>query len=362
MSHHLDSPLSRQDARLDITDLYVFRGEIGTAFVLNVNSSVAGPDAPQGFHPEGRYAIKLDLDGDAEEDLAYRLTFGERDAAGRQAVELRRLSGRDARNQTEPGTVIATGTTGEVIKGAGGLRLWAGRAADPFYIDPQVLKAVGTAFKNGTRVDLAGWQPGEAENLFAGATVNAIVLEVPDAELTWRLREAPGETPGGDFTWRLRPEKRFNVWATTRLATDAGGWRPINRAGHPMIQPIFNPDDSEEASRYNTTAPADDLANYGKRFARAVATVVTAHGTAADPQVYGEAVASVLLPDVLPYELGSPACYGFAGLNGRALTDNAPEVMFSLVTNSALSIGLSKASATGAPHHTFPFVAAAAAD
>ena len=36
MSHHLDSPLARQDVRLDITDLYVFRGEIGTVFVMPV--------------------------------------------------------------------------------------------------------------------------------------------------------------------------------------------------------------------------------------------------------------------------------------------------------------------------------------
>jgi len=357
MSHHLDSPLARQDVRLDITDLYVFRGEMGTVFVLNVNNSISGPTAPQGFHPEGRYAIKLDLDGDAVEDLAYRLAFGERDAAGQQTVELRRLAGRDAYNSTAPGTVIAVGTTGEVIVGTGDLRLWAGRAADPFYIDRTVLKAVGAAFKDGARVDLSRWQPGEAANLFAGTTVNAIVLEVPDAELTWRLREAPGEMSGGEFTWRLRPAKRINVWATTRLATDAGGWRPINRAGHPMIQPIFNPDDSEEASRYNTTAPADDLANYGERFVRMVAAVVAAHGTAADPRAYGEAVAALLLPDMLPYQLGSPACYGFAGHNGRALTDNAPEVMFSLVTNAALSIGLSKASATGAPRDTFPYVA-----
>jgi hypothetical protein len=34
MSHHLDSPIARQDVRLDITDLFVFRGETGTAFVI----------------------------------------------------------------------------------------------------------------------------------------------------------------------------------------------------------------------------------------------------------------------------------------------------------------------------------------
>jgi hypothetical protein len=42
MSHHLDSPIARQDVRLDITDLYVFRGETGTVFIINVCHSIAG--------------------------------------------------------------------------------------------------------------------------------------------------------------------------------------------------------------------------------------------------------------------------------------------------------------------------------
>lgn len=57
---------------------------MGTAFVLNVNNSISRPDAPQVFPPEGCYAIKIDLYEVAEEDLTYRLAFGERDAlAGR---------------------------------------------------------------------------------------------------------------------------------------------------------------------------------------------------------------------------------------------------------------------------------------
>jgi hypothetical protein len=42
MSHHLDSPIARQDIRLDITDLYLFRGETGTVFVINVCHSIFG--------------------------------------------------------------------------------------------------------------------------------------------------------------------------------------------------------------------------------------------------------------------------------------------------------------------------------
>jgi hypothetical protein len=357
MSHHLDSPLARQDVRLDITDLFVFRGELGTVFILNVNSSISGPNVPQGFHPEAHYAIKVDLDGDAVEDLTYRLTFGARvEDSARQTVHLRRLSGRDAHSPTAVGTEIADGQTAATIQGVGGLRLWAGRAADPFALDPTVLTAVGAALKNGTRVDLSMWQADRAVDRFAGSTVNAVVLEVPDAELTWRLREAPDEAPRGAFTWRLQPDKRINVWATTMLATDTGGYRTVNRAGHPMMQSIFNGDDSVEATRYNTTAPADDLANYGNRFARMVASVVAAHGSAANPQAYGEAVTALLLPDMLPYQFGSPANYGFAGHNGRALTDNAPAVMFSLVTNTALSGGAFRARISAGPRDTFPYV------
>ena len=51
MSHHLDSPQARADVRLDITDYYVFRGQTGTVFALNVDPSIAGPNAPRGFHP-----------------------------------------------------------------------------------------------------------------------------------------------------------------------------------------------------------------------------------------------------------------------------------------------------------------------
>ena len=94
MSHHLDFPLARQDIRLDITDLYVFRGETGTVFTINVCHSIFGPIPAPGYHPEGMYEFKVDLDGDAVEDVTYRITFDERDADGKQRFVLRPDRGR----------------------------------------------------------------------------------------------------------------------------------------------------------------------------------------------------------------------------------------------------------------------------
>jgi hypothetical protein len=54
MSHHLDTPLARQNGQLYIDDLYVFPSQRGTVFVMNVNSTITGRDVQRGFHPEAR--------------------------------------------------------------------------------------------------------------------------------------------------------------------------------------------------------------------------------------------------------------------------------------------------------------------
>jgi hypothetical protein len=76
----------------------------------------------------------------------------------------------------------------------------------------------------------------------------------------------------------------------------------------------------------------------------------------ADPQAYGEVVTGRLLPDLLPYRAGTPAAFGFAGFNGRGLADNAPEVMFSLITNTGFTTGLSPSDAEETRGKQFPYV------
>jgi Domain of unknown function (DUF4331) len=116
MSHHLDSPIARQDVRLDITDLYVFRGQVGTVFVINVCHSIAKPPIP-GYHPEGMYEFKVDLNGDAVEEISYRFTFDARDAQEMQRYTVRSIRGPEAVDPHAAGTVIVQGTTDENVTG-----------------------------------------------------------------------------------------------------------------------------------------------------------------------------------------------------------------------------------------------------
>jgi hypothetical protein len=342
VSHHLDSPIARQDIRLDITDLYVFRGETGTVFVINVCHSIFGPIPTPGYHPEGMYEFKVDLNDDAVEDITYRITFKERDQQGKQSYVVRCLKAADAVDPDAAGTAVAKGETDEIVTTAAGLRVWAGKAGDPFWIEPDVLHAVGHAFQDGTSINLSGWDPSRAKNLFAGHTVYSIVLEVPDGEL---LAGAGNK-------------RRIGAWAVSTLATDAGGWRSINRVGLPMIHPLFTQYNEDLGNRLNAGRPADDFATHGAAVTKAIAGVVSANGTAEDPRAYAESVAHRFFPNILPYEVGTPASFGFAEWNGRSLTDNAPNLMFSIAANTPVSLGIGKESVTSKPSTTFPYVPA----
>ncbi|HEV8193188.1 MAG TPA: DUF4331 family protein [Ktedonobacterales bacterium] len=337
MSHHLDTPLARQNGRLYIDDLYVFPGDRSTVFVMDVNSTITGPDVQRGFHPEARYEFKVHLDGADFEALTYRVSFGEADPDGRQALQLRALTGDEAREDSAAGDLVLEGRTGETATGPD-TRLWAGRIADSFYIDLSLLGMVNAAVRNGTALDVSAWRPENAQDSFAGTTVESIVLEVS--------HQHP----------QLRPGARIGVWCATKLATDAGGWRQINRFGHPMIWPIFWPDDTQFTNPANTRHPSEDFAADGKYFRDEIAAVVAASGTSDDPQGYGQTVARELFPDVLSYVVGTPATYSFAARNGRTLADNAPEAMLSLVVNTAVPSGLKPSVAQQLRDKDFPYV------
>ena len=337
MSHHLDTPLAAQNGQLYIDDLYVFESNDATVFIMDVNSNITGVYAQPGFHPEARYEIKAHFDGADFEDLTYRVSFAEPDASGQQALQLHALTGAGAREDSAAGALVLEGRTGQAASG-GGARIGAGRIANPFYIDLSLLAVVNGAVAKGTAADLSAWHPDKAQNTFAGTSVNSIVLEIPHTHE------------------QLRPGARIGVWCATKLATDAGGWRQINRAGHPMMWPIFWPDDTDFANPANTRHPSEDAAADGSYVADRVAAVVAASGTSGDPQAYGQAVARTLFPDVLPYVVGTPATFGFAALNGRTQADNAPEAMLSLIAGTAVPTGLSLSVTQQQRREDFPYV------
>ena len=162
--------------------------------------------------------------------------------------------------------------------------------------------------------------------------------DAADGELVLEGRTGQAATGGGTRLWSGRIADSFY------------------RAGHPMMWPIFWPNDTDFTNPANTRHPSEDVTAAAKYIGEQIAAVVAAAGTSEDPAGYGQAVARGLFPDVLPYVVGTPAVYGFAGFNGRTRADNAPEAMLSLVTNTAALSGLKPSVAKDQRASTFPYV------
>jgi hypothetical protein len=331
MSHHLDSELARKDPRLDISDVYIFRGQSGTVFIVNVNP-VSGSG---GFHPEAAYEVKIDTDDDAVENLTYRFTFGEQGADGRQMWRLSRREGAEAADPFADGESLLTGTTDfNAAAQDGGVRAWVGVAADPFWIDGTVVTEVRTALADGTSPALDSFDRSSAKNIFGGTNVHSIVLELADTDI---------------------PASRIGFWAVTVLPTDAGGRRQINRCAHPLLNTLFVLEDAERGMDFNATNPREDRDRYGNIVVGCIRSATAVMGHITNPDAHATAVRDTLLPDVLSYSIGTEACFAVDQRNGRHLTDNAPEAMFELVLGRHIALGLDQTSA-GTPRPDFPYV------
>ena len=203
MSHHLDSPIARQDVRLDITDLYVFPRRNGH----RVRDQRLPLDRRQ--HPDARLPSRrhVRIQGRPRRRCRRRPHLPTHFRRTRRAMAGSALCCGASRAQTlsirtRRARSSRTGAPAKSVTTSAGLRIWAGKAGDPFWIEPDVLHAVGHAFQDGTVVDLSGWNPAKAKNLFAGHTVYSIVLEVPDGSCSLARRQAPASACG---LWRRSP-------------------------------------------------------------------------------------------------------------------------------------------------------------
>jgi hypothetical protein len=103
-----------------------------------------------------------------------------------------------------------------------------------------------------------------------------------------------------------------------------GKWVQADR-GALASQSVFLPGDQQAA--YQAAQPADDA-----RFIPVFAHSLEHTGGYTPEQA--KRAAGILLPDVLPFDPGKPACYP---ANGRTLTDDAIDVFLSILTNGKVT-------------------------
>jgi len=301
MSHHYSGPdfsFPHGDARLDFTDLYAFPkpGDTGKSIlIMNVHPSAGenppGPTTTEPFAPEALYELKIDTDGDAVADIAYRVRFSAFER-GAQTATLRRIDGPQAAGTGDGGRVIVEGATVSIgrdarITHAGDTRFFAGWRSDPFFCDVEGAK---------NKLQFTG------DDFFADKDVCSIVLEVPNSALGAR---------------------EVRLWARTLTPGDDGGWIQVERGARPAQAVIL----VEERDAYLAGEPADD-GRFVSGFAHAL------EHTGGYSPAEAKRVAGTLLPDVLRYDSTRPARFPD---NGRTLTDDAFDSFIRILTNGKVT-------------------------
>ena len=307
---HLDGPALLTppggNLRADINDVYVFRGSAGrTVFAMTTHPAV-GFVSPLDYATNIDYVIDIDRNGDAVEDVALAVRFGAA-SGGSQPYTVTRYTGSNARSLAQ-GVVLGGGMTNSAtdLKDSG--RAFAGIRSDPFFFDlgaflsqvagvqreliPGVLDTRGRMFCDANTNDF-----------FAELNTNAIVLEISNDVL---LDDGSG---------------RIGVWGRT-----IGPSGQIDRMGRPAINTVFNKGSAK--TTFNQQAPSQDRGNFEASFRTTLEHFGYNSATAT-------AIAEILLPDVITYDVGSAA--NGAALNGRALPDDVIDAELGIVTNGQIT-------------------------
>jgi hypothetical protein len=301
MSHHYSGPdygFPHGDARLDITDLYAFPkpGGIGRSIlIMNVHPSVGvnpeGPTTEEPFATEAVYEFKIDTNGDAIADIAYRIRFlSSRDGA--QTATVRRIAGVEAVGMGDDGDTIieaapvSMGRDAHVTE-AGDYRFFAGWRSDSFFFD--TMGALNNMQFTG-------------HDFFTEADVCSVVLEVPNSALG---------------------SGKIGLWHRT-VDGAAGKWIQADRGALPS-QSVFLTGESK--SDYLAGQPGDD-ARFVPVFAHSL------EHTGGYTREEAIRVAGTLLPDILLYDPSQPAAYPH---NGRTLSDDVMDGFIFILTKGKVT-------------------------
>jgi uncharacterized protein DUF4331 len=304
MTHHYSGPdfvFPHGDARVDLCDLFAFPkpgDSTKSILIMDVHPSFGvNPPAPSTtdpFAPGAIYELKIDTDGDAIANIAYRVQFS-RSKSGAQSALLRRVEGTDAARSGEDGEVIIEGapvSTGREarVAEAGEYRFFAGWRSDPFFFD-----AMGLL----NNMQFTG------SDFFADKDVCSIVLEVPNRA--------------------LGPNARVGLWHRTLLPANGKGWVQVDRGARTQQVTILCPNEDKES--YLAGEPVND-----HRFLDSFAHVLEHAG--GYPPEEAKRVAGTMLPDILFYDYTRPATYP---RNGRRLTDDVVDTFFAIFTNGKVT-------------------------
>jgi hypothetical protein len=292
-SSHREAPLISNDPAADNTDLYAFVSPDApntvtiVANYIPLEQPAGGPNFAS-FGDDVRYEIKVDNNGDGEEDVTYRFRFktttgnpntflyntgpidtlSDSDWNVRQTYTVTRINRHGAKVlgtdiPVPPVNIGPRSTPGydaladAAIADLEGAKVFAGQRDDPFYVD------LGSIF------DLAGLRPfnslhdiplsdGPGVDGVAGYNTHSIVLQVPIRKLTRDHKLYDADEPEAVLgVYATASRQRVRILQHGGAVRNEAAWVQISRLGEPLINEVVIPRGKKDL--WNSTDPAEDM-------------------------------------------------------------------------------------------------------
>jgi hypothetical protein len=308
-SSHREAPITALDRSADVTDWYAFvsyDNPQNVTFILNVDPLLEPANGPNyfPFDPSVLYEMHVDNNQDGLDDVTFQFRFATHInqpnlftgfAGGIAGIpQITSLTGAGAEglslSQTYTVTMVknrqSTILTGPEALHAvpsnvgpetmpdyqslfnqgiytldGGIKVWAGTADDPFFID------LGAAFdslnfRKGIGPVLSASIDGDDTHNYApdavgGYNVNSIVLEVPITMLTVDGKVYPATDKQAVIgTWGSTARHEITVRRSPNPADNVGSFQQVNREGNSLINELIIGTGFKD--RFSMDVPAND--------------------------------------------------------------------------------------------------------
>ncbi|MBI4130854.1 DUF4331 domain-containing protein [Candidatus Roizmanbacteria bacterium] len=295
-SSHREAPNIAADPKADATDVYAFISPDKpntvtlVANYLPFEEPAGGPNFYT-FDDNVLYEIKIDNDGDAEEDIAYQFRFKtniknnntflyntgpitsltDPDWNMRQTYTLARVEDGKISKSTVLGKDLSTPPSNigpkstpnyESLQSAaihtiGDVKVFAGQSDDPFFVD------LGGVFDLLTIRTPPGNAGGGIDGL-RGYSVQSLALQIPISQLT-RNHETPTDSKNPAAVigvWTAASRESVRILRDNGEIKNSGKWIEVSRLGAPLVNEVVIPLGKKDI--WNSSEPENDaqFANY----------------------------------------------------------------------------------------------------
>ena len=284
-SSHREAPLIADDPAADNTDVYAFVSPDKPDTVTIIANYIPFEDPAGGpnyyrFDPSVRYALHVDNDGDARDDVTYEFRFktsvgnpntflyntgpvsspGDPDLNVKQTYSVTRttLSGSSTLVSNAPVLPANIGprsnpsyvTAQGVVELGGGRMAFAGPRDDPFFVD------LGSIF------DLGGLRPFNAAHLIPLANAagedgvkdyntHTIAIQVPKTDLL-----AAPAADGIIGVYASASRQKIRILRGDGNSDSEGPWVQVSRLGNPLVNEVVIPVGKKDY--WNASSPQND--------------------------------------------------------------------------------------------------------